>query len=314
MDNRVIAVAMNPSIDKTIVVDKLIPYGLNRARSTRIDLGGKGINVGRILHSFGVNVTITGMMAGRDGEVLLEQLRASGIDFEFLTVEGETRTNYKIIDESVNKVTEINEQGFLTTLENVHLFFERLERLTENAEILVLSGSLPPGVPVDFYANCTEIAKKRGVKVLLDADGVALTEGLKALPYAVKPNLKELGAVFHEQFSNYRQVGEATKKLIDQGIEIVIASMGPDGAVYATENEMYKADSWNIPVKSTVGAGDAMVATLAYCILKRDSLREIARLTTAASTITVSKIGTQFCSYQEVLESAGKVNVRSLHY
>jgi len=312
MNKKVITVTMNPSIDKTVVLDKLVPNGLNRAKSTRLDPGGKGINVGRVLQSFGVDVTITGLIAGSQGESLLAHLNANGLNCDFLKIEGETRTNLKIIDGSVNKVTEINEQGFYVQPEQISIFLEKLESLSDQAEIVILSGSLPPGVPVDFYANCTKIAKKKGAKVLLDSDGATLAEGLKALPYAVKPNLRELGAVFHEEFSNNRQVAEAAKKLVDQGIEIVIASMGPDGAVFANRDEIYKADSWNIPVKSTVGAGDAMVATLAYSILKQDSLHEIARLTTAASTITVSKDGTQFCSFEEVLESAGKVNIRSL--
>ncbi|MDD3168846.1 MAG: 1-phosphofructokinase [Eubacteriales bacterium] len=310
--SKVISVTMNPSMDKTILLHKLVPYGLNRVRNTRIDPGGKGINVGRVLQSFGVDVTVTGLIAGRQGEVLLELLREAELNCDFLKIEGETRTNYKIIDESINQVTEINEQGFCVEPHDADSFLEKLDQMSGQAEIVILSGSLPPGIPIDFYGNCTEIAKKKGAKVLLDSDGATLTEGLKALPYAVKPNLRELGTVFHKEFNNYRQVGEAAKKLIDQGIEIVIASMGPDGAVYANRNEIYKADSWNIPVKSTVGAGDAMVATLAYSILKQDSLHEIARLTTAASTITVSKIGTQFCSFGEVLESAGKVNIRSL--
>jgi len=312
MNPKVISVTLNPALDKTITLSKLTPYELNRVRSTRMDPGGKGINVGRVLHSFGVDVTVTGFIAGRQGEALLEQLGSSGIDCDFLWVEGETRTNYKILDESVSRITEINEPGFSVEPHYMDSFFEKLDRLSGQAEIVVLSGSLPPGVPMDYYASCARIAKNRGAKVLLDTGGQTLTEGLKALPYAVKPNLRELGTVFHQEFNNYRQVGEAAKKLIDQGIEIVIASMGPDGAVYANKNEIYKADSWNIPVKSTVGAGDAMVATLAYSILKQDSLHEIARLTTAASTITVSKTGTQFCSFDEVLASAGKVNVRSL--
>lgn len=312
MNTKVITVTMNPSIDKTIVLDKLVPNGLNRAKSTRLDPGGKGINVGRVLQSFGVDVTITGLIAGRQGESLLAQLYGNGLNCDFLKIEGETRTNLKIIDGSVNQVTEINEQGFFVQPEYVSSFLEKLESLSGQAEIVILSGSLPPGVPVDFYAQCTTVAKYKGAKVILDAEGAILFEGLKALPYAVKPNLQELGTVFHEEFNNYRQVAEAAKKLHDKGIPIVIVSMGPDGAVYVSQDEIYKADSWNIPVKNTVGAGDAMVASLAYSILKQDSLYEIARLSTAAATITVSKDGTQFCSFGEVLESAGKANVRSL--
>jgi len=312
MSKKVITVTMNPSADKTILLSKLVPYGLNRAKSTRLDPGGKGINVGRVLKSFGVDVTVTGMIAGRQGDALIEQLAAGGIDSDFVKVDGETRTNLKIIDESTNQVTEINEPGFCVSQESATEFLAKLEALSAQAEIVVLSGSLPPGISVDFYAQCTRIAKKQGAKVLLDAEGAILFEGIQAVPFAVKPNRQELGTLFHEDLSSNRQVAEAAKKLIDKGIEIAIASMGPDGAIFVNKNEIYKADSWNISVKSTVGAGDAMVGALAYSILRQDSLHEIARLATAAGTITVSKTGTQFCSFEEVLASAGKVNVRSL--
>ena len=312
MRNKVITVTMNPSLDKTILLYKFIPNGLNRVKSASLESGGKGINVGRVLKNFGVDVTVTGLIAGRHGDSILEQLNAGGLDCDFLRIGGDTRINLKIVDESTNKVTEINEQGAYVQPEELNAFLEKFRTLSSQAEIVILSGSLPPGVPVDFYAQCTMIAKNNGAKVLLDADGLVLYEALKALPYAVKPNLQELGTIFHQEFNNYRQVEEAAKKLHDTGIEIVIASMGPDGAVYVNNHEIYKADSWDIPVKNTVGAGDAMVAALAYSILNENDLHEIARLTTAAGTITVSKDGTQFCTYEEVLESAGKVNVRSL--
>jgi 1-phosphofructokinase len=312
MYGKVITVTLNPSIDKTIQLNKLVPYGLNRVKGTRIDPGGKGINVGRVLKSFGVEIKITGLIAGRQGEVLLEHLHDFGIEADFMRIPGETRTNLKIIDDSVNQITEINEQGFSVSQDDMESFLLKLDTLSGDAEIVILSGSLPPGIPVDYYATCARIAKNNGAKVLLDAEGAVLFEGLKAVPYAVKPNLQELGTLFHAEFGSIRQVAEAARKLIDGGVEIVIVSMGPEGAVYVTKNEIIKADSWNIPVKSTVGAGDAMVGALAYSILKGDSLLEIARLSTAAGTITVSKEGTQFCSYDEVLASAGKVNVRSI--
>lgn len=312
MNGKVIAVALNPSLDRTIRLKKLVPYGLNRVRETRIDPGGKGINVGRVLNSFGVDVTVTGFIAGRQGEVLLEHLLHCGIDADFMQVPGETRTNLKIVDESVSQITEINEQGFFVSQDDMESFLLKLDTLSIGAEIAILSGSLPPGIPVDFYATCTRIAKNNGAKVLLDAEGAVLFEGLKAMPYAVKPNLQELGTLFHTEFGSIRQVAEAARKLIDGGVEIVIVSMGPEGAVYVTKDEIIKADSWNIPVKSPVGAGDAMVGALAYSILQGDTLDEIARVSTAAGTITVSKEGTQFCSFDEVQALKQNVIARSL--
>lgn len=312
MNGKVITVTLNPSIDKTVQLNKLVPYGLNRVKGMRIDPGGKGINVGRVLKSFGVDVTVTGFLAGRQGEVLLEHLSACGIEADFMQIAGETRTNLKIVDESVGKITEINEQGFYVSQDDMESFLLKLDTLSLGTEIVILSGSLPPGIPVDFYATCTRIAKNNGAKVLIDGEGAVLFEGLKAAPYAVKPNLQELGTLFHTEFNSIRQVAEAARKLIDGGVAIVIVSMGPEGAVYVTKDEIIKADSWNIPVKSTVGAGDAMVGAMAYSILKGDSLDELARISITAGTITVSKEGTQFCNFEEVQALKQKVIARSL--
>lgn len=312
MRNKVITVTMNPSVDKTIVLEQLVPYGLNRVVSSRLDPGGKGINVGRVLHGFGADVTATGLIAGTQGAFLLERLGEEGLDFDFMEIEGETRTNLKIVDNSVGKVTEINEQGFSVLPHQLEAFLERLETCSAQAEIVVLSGSLPPGAPDDFYAQCTEIAKNNGARVLLDADGAALFEGLKAMPYAVKPNLHELELLFHRKFDHLREIADAARELAAGGIGVVIVSMGSDGAIIAGQGELYKTGCWDIEVRSTVGAGDAMTAALSYSLMKQESLLDAARMATAAGTITASKSGTRFCTLEEMLASVEKVKVETL--
>jgi 1-phosphofructokinase len=128
----------------------------------------------------------------------------------------------------------------------------------------------------------------------------------------VKPNIHELEAYFHEKFETHQRVEEATQRLLGMGIEIVIVSMGADGAIVANHQHAYKVDSWDIPIKSTVGAGDSMVGALAYSILKQDSLYEIARITTAAGTITASKSGTQICELDEVQQALVHVTVKQM--
>lgn len=312
MNQKVLTITMNPSIDKTILLDKLTPYGLNRVKNFRLDPGGKGINVARVLRSFHVDAAVSGLIAGKLGEVLQHHLKEADIPADFMEVEGETRTNLKIIDLSVNKTTEINETGFPVTPEQLEVFLSKFESISKQVSIVILGGSLPPGVPDDFYAQCTAIAKKAGAKVILDADGAALTKGIQAIPYAVKPNIHELENYFGESFTSLSQVAEAAKQLIAMGMEIVIVSMGPDGAVMADRQQVYKADSWDIPVKSTVGAGDSMVGALAYSILRQDSLYDIARLTTAAGTVTASKSGTQVCTLEEVLQNVTNVTVKPI--
>lgn len=306
---KVIAVAMNPSIDKTIAIEHLVPYGLNRALSTRCDPGGKGINVARALKNFGADVTVFGLIAGEQGEHLVNFLRAVDISTDFIKNPGETRTNLKIFDQNTNKTTEINETGFDVTPTVLESIKNRFQQIVKKAEIVVLSGSLPPGVPENFYRECIEIAKAQGVRSVLDADAGALTEGIKAVPYAIKPNLHELEQLEGHPFSDRKEIVDAARELIDSGIEIVIVSMGPDGAIVVGRNEKYKVDSWDIEVKSATGAGDSMVAALSYSILNQDSLLEMCKITTAAGTVTASKEGTQIFTRDEVMQCLQKVTV-----
>ncbi|NLJ32068.1 MAG: 1-phosphofructokinase [Clostridiales bacterium] len=309
MTGKVVAVACNPSIDKTIAIEKLVPYELNRVLSSRIDPGGKGINVAKVLKNFQVDVTVTGFIAGSQGSLLEDFLKKAEIDCDFLQIPGETRTNLKIVDQSVNKTTEINEAGCCVDADALADFKRKLAELVRQASVVVLSGSLPPGLPEDFYAQCIRAAKKAGVKTLLDADGSALFEGMKAVPFAVKPNIHELEAYCGRRFRSVGEVADAARALVSEGIEIVIVSMGADGSIAVDKNEAFQAVPWNMKAQSTVGAGDSMVGALARSILERHSLSEIARMTTAAGTVTASKAGTEICTLGETLSSIENVTV-----
>lgn len=312
MAGKVLAVTCNPCIDKTITIEKLIPYGLNRVVDARLDPGGKGINVAKVLRNFGVDVTVTGFVAGRQGQLLIDFLKSERIDYDFSEIAGETRTNLKVIDRQAKKTTEINESGCPVDAAALAGFKARLNRLLPTVSAAVFSGSLPPGVPAGFYAECIQNAKKAGAKTLLDADGDALMEGLKSVPYAVKPNIHELEAYCGRSLTGISEIASAARSLIRQGVEIVIVSMGPDGAVVADRNEIYKVDSWDIRVLSPIGAGDSMVAALASSILRGDSLYDIAKITTAAGTITASKAGTEICTLPEVLDNLDHVAVKRM--
>ena len=309
---KVITVTMNPSIDKTITVDKLVPYGLNRVKSSRIDPGGKGINVARVLNNFKIDTLVSGLNAGEQGRVLKGFLEQAGLEFSFLEIEGDTRTNIKLVDISENKTTEINENGFSVSPQSLEQYKEMFKTQIENASLAVLSGSLPLGVPADFYAECIEIAKSKGVRTILDADGEPLKRGLKAVPYAVKPNIHELEAVIGRKLMTKKEVLNAARELLETGIEIIIVSMGADGAVIADRNEAFSSETWHADIKSTVAAGDSMVGALAFAVLSEKSLNEIAKITTAAGTVTASKEGTQICGMTEVFESLEKVTVKGL--
>lgn len=309
MGGKVIAVALNPSIDKTIQIQELLQYALNRVTQSEADPGGKGINVARVLHNFQTEVSVTGFVAGKTGRRLLAFLQQKQIPEDFLEINGETRTNLKVFDQKAKKTTEFNEVGCPITRENLKAFKEKFQSLCQGAGIVVLSGSLPPGVPDNIYAELISIAKAQGARTILDADGKALQEGLKGIPYAIKPNIHELADLVGRNLHTPQEVLEAARELISSGISLVIVSMGADGAVVADAQEAYRVHSWDIPVQSATGAGDSMVGSLAYALLQNASLQDIARLTTAAGTITASKPGTQLCEQAEVIESLPLVTI-----
>ncbi len=312
MAEKVFTVTLNPSLDKTVVIDKLVPYGLHRVLRTETDPGGKGINVARVLHSFGVEVVVTGFIAGSTGKMLRDFLEQERIHSDFVEIAGETRTNVKIFDRNVRKTTELNESGSTVTAQDLAEFEARFRSLCRDARVAVLSGSLPPGAPADTYAHFIDIAKAAGVRAILDADGDALRAGIESVPYAVKPNIHELETLAGRALKTPYEVLEVGRKLIRKGIGLVIVSMGPDGAVVLDAENAYKVDSWDVFVNGATGAGDSMVGALADALLRGADLAEIARVTTVAGTITASKPGTRLCTKREVMETLDLVTLHPL--
>ena len=308
----VVTVTLNPAIDKTVIVDKLQIGGLNRVQSVRMDPGGKGINVARVLHQFGIPVTAAGLIAGAQGQTLLQYLALERITANFLTISGETRTNLKVVDASSNITTEINEAGFAVREKEINNFKIQLAKLLEDASFLVLSGSLPPQVEYGIYRELTAIAKSKNVKTILDADDEALCAGIQAAPFAIKPNIHELGKLAGREMADDQDIIHAARKIMERGIELIIVSMGAQGAIIMNKQENYRVRTGSIVPQSTVGAGDSMVAVLAYSLLNQYSLAETAQWVTAAGSITASKPGTQVCSLVEVQQFLHKVQVERM--
>ena len=182
-------VTLNPALDKTVRVLQFAIDQVNRAKALQLDPGGKGINVSKVLHQLGQPNLAMGFLGGETGDSIARRLTALGIQHDFVRISGETRTNLKLFDLSNQKITEINEHGCPVDAKDLASFVQKFNQLLPTCEIVVLSGSTPPGIPDNFYYECIEDAKKAGKKVILDADGEAFRLGLKAIPYAVKPNL-----------------------------------------------------------------------------------------------------------------------------
>ncbi|MEZ0535639.1 1-phosphofructokinase [Caldicellulosiruptoraceae bacterium PP1] len=308
----ILTVTLNPAIDKTITLEKFNLGTLNRVKEIKIDPGGKGINVAKVLKKFGMNVLATGLIAGKQGQLLLDYLNKANINNDFFIIEGETRTNIKIFDEHTSTITEINEQGFYVNEKDIEKFIDKFTKLLDNTSLLILSGSLPLGLDSKIYYELIQIANKKGVYTILDADGDALRYGINGIPYAIKPNINELNGLFNVNLQDSRDIIKVSKQLIELGIKIILVSNSEKGAYLITTANAYKINTFRIDCKSSVGAGDSMVATLAYCLINNFNIFEIAKWVTAAGTITASKPGTEVCSIEEVKKSLDLINVEDL--
>lgn len=306
MKNLIVSVTLNPCIDKTITLESFTYGGLNRVKSVRTEIGGKGINVSKALKNFGAEVLACGISAGSSVTDFLDSL---GIESDFAAADGELRTNLKVFDESRLVTTEINEAGTPVSAKTLDCFFEKITAYLPKTDILILSGSVPSGADDSVYKHLTELAKSYGVRVILDADGEKLKRGIEARPYAVKPNLFEFEQLTGRHFQTSEELVRAAYDFVGGGTELVVISMGADGALFVSRDGYFRTKPFDIECKSTVAAGDSVVAAVTYGLCQGFGLERLARFATAAGTVTASKDGSGVCGLAEVLERLDSVFV-----
>ena len=313
--NKILTITLNPSIDKTIELADLQIGGLNRIVQSRQDIGGKGINAAKVLSVFGSEVVASGIIAGEQGGFILRELENLQIESHFLETEGETRTNYKLVDTDAGVTTEVNEKGFWVREEVLGKYIEMVEGILGEISVMILAGSIAQGIDDDIYYKLIQLAHEHHVRVILDADGERLRKGIEANPWVMKPNLFELSNLRGSSFNSNMEAAEYAEKLIRNGLEMIVVSLGKDGALYIGKDVRYWAKPFQIEPQSTVGAGDSMVAVIAYMMQKqyisgeKYAFEELAKMTTAAGSITASKAGTTFCTKEEVLRYKDQIEL-----
>lgn len=312
LSGRVATVTLNPAIDLSAGVRDFVPGAVNRVLWEQEDPGGKGINVAAFLAAFGVDVAATGFI-GRENESAFRALfAAKAIDARFVPVAGRTRTNIKMIDQAKRpeQVTEVNFPGFTANAAGLEALESILDRLAEDHDWFVLSGSLPAGVPRSTYARLIERLKGKGRRVMLDTSGAALVAGLEAQPHVVKPNIDELGEIMGRRLT-HATAAATIDDLHRQGIETVIVSMGPDGATFSDSRQRLRAIPPSVTIRSTVGAGDAMVAGYLIGVLRGQPLAERAKLATAFSVGVLSMLGPRLPPPSEVEARVADVHIET---
>ena len=282
-------ITMNPAIDKTLELERLETGSLNKVQRCITSPGGKGINVSMTLKALGMDSVALGLAGGETGKQIVEALEREGIPNRFVKLPEETRTNYKIMEQN-GTLTELNTSGVPVSRTAVLQLLEILEQRVSPGDLVILSGSVPPGVPTDIYRTMTELVHRQGGLVFLDADGELLRQGIQAKPELIKPNREE--ALRLLAAGDLLAAGAA---LTQTGIACVLLSDGSRGAYLFEKNQkeacLY-APALPVTPRSVVGAGDSMLAAWAFGMEKGFSAKETFRYALAVSAATVETEGT----------------------
>lgn len=301
----IITVTFNPAIDKTAEVDTLHVGGLNRLCNVRMDAGGKGVNVSKTIQALGGKTLCTGFLAGNSGEYIQSILQDMQIESDFVWVEGATRTNLKVLDDQ-RELTELNEAGPYIQGEQIQALMDKILSLCDETTLVVLSGNVSPGVEKSIYRDMIYKIKEKKASVILDADGELFKEGIQAHPMIIKPNKYELALHFGmgKDFTN-QDIIQKAKGLLNEETKLVVVSMGGEGSIFLSKDGVYQANALSIQAHSSVGAGDAMVAAIAYASEQEYALEDLIRLAVATSAGAVMTEGTNPAS-KEVVENLMK--------
>lgn len=297
----ILSVCPNPSRDCTLELDSLNVGRLNRIRNKVETYSGKALNVAIGVSRLGANSFASGFMFEDGGSLFEDRLERENVKYDFVMNKGSVRVNYKIIDNK-SMLTEINDKGDEVSLDKQKELLSLIGKLSENASIAVISGSLPKGVDPSFYYEAVSSVKS-GVKVVVDAEKDNLKAALKHELYLIKPNLNELEEIAGESLNSKSEILSAAGILLDKGVKNIIVSLGAEGAIFTDGSNSYFCKSASVAVNSTVGAGDSMVASACVQIEKGADSKEILRCAVAAGTASIMTPGTNLFykdKYEEI--------------
>jgi 1-phosphofructokinase len=307
----IVTVTLNPAVDQTLLLDKFSPGDTNRVRDSRIDPGGKGINVSRVLRELGRESLATGLAPGSLGRFIEHSLLDMGILCDFVHTRGQTRTNLTLVDDSIHETTVLSYRGPTIDPRHVQTLETRLRRYLSASDWLVMAGSIPPPIEAGEYGRLVELGRQLGAHTVVDADAEALRAGLGARPDLVKANHHEAERLLGRSLGEDRDVVRAAEEM-RAGAEAVVITAGGRGAVAVSDEGAWWAWPPETVVASSVGAGDALLAGMLFKLEEGASLEEGLRWGTAAGAASCLSPGTQLCSREAVDRVLSKVRLEQL--
>lgn len=254
-------ITLNPSFDYYMELDELQTGEINRSKVEHLEVGGKGINVSKVLKELGTESTVCGFYAGMIGEAIVEQTKKMGFKTNWINVKGNSRINVKLL---CNPETAINGCGCEANIEDLDRLCEAIN--SDEDSSIVFSGSICKGLGKHAYAYM--MSKLKG-RFFIDAEKELLTKTLQYKPFLVKPNHLELGEIYNTRINSFENAIKFGRRLCEEGAQNCIVTMGKAGSVYVTTKEAHIVKSRPVEVKTTVGAGDALLAGMLYAISKK---------------------------------------------
>jgi len=295
----IVTVTFSPSIDKSFTAPELVPDKKLRCSAPHLDPGGGGINVARAIQILGGVATAVFPSGGYTGKQFNRLLEDEGVPALIIESKNETRENIVVMDQSKNLQYRFGMPGTALKEEEWKEVLHVIDTMT-GIKFLVCSGSLPPGVPEDIYARLAVMARRKGAKCIVDTTGRPLKLAIEAGLYLIKPNLGELSAYAGKEYLSVDDAKEIASGIVSAGhCEAVVVSMGAEGAMLVTKEIMEMYNSPKVERKSTVGAGDSMVAGIVYSLSCNKSLTEAVRYGVACGTAATMNPGTELCRKED---------------
>lgn len=297
---RIVTLTMNPTIDTSFSVPRVVPERKLRCGAPRQDPGGGGINVSRAVAKLGGGSFAWFAAGGTNGRLLSTFLTAEDIPHEALEIAGNIRENIVAYEDSTGLQYRFTMPGSPLSEAEWRGCLETFGSFEPYPEFVVASGSLPPGVPEDFYGRLARTVRSRGGKFVVDTRGEALRHAIREGVYLAKPNINELQDIFGEELSSDRAIEARVRELIrGGGSEVVIVSLGAGGAVLVSGRTVERVHAPTVPIRSKIGAGDSMTAGIVLKLARGEAVPAAFRYGVAAGSAAVMTPGTELCRKED---------------
>lgn len=305
---KILTITLNPALDLATGVDRMRANRKLRCTGARLDPGGGGVNVSRVIHRFGGSSTAFVALGGPTGRLMRELMQAQKLDLAGFPIKGDTRQDITVDEHAHGRQYRLVLPGPRWSRQEVKAAVTALEGLIRDHDYIVASGSLPPGVPEDFYAKLARLARQLGKRLILDTSGAPLRRALKAGVFLVKPNHIEFADLVgggRGGRGDWASMARLGAQLQQRGeAEAMIVTRGDKGALLVAPGEAWRLQAPKVKVASLVGAGDSLIGAAVLALARGETLLEAARLGVAAAAAAVETPGTELATRTETLRLA----------